>query len=367
MVKQPYSQGRMLSIVVPTLNERDNVRALVQRLDDALSGLDWEVIFVDDDSTDGTPDVIRELSASDTRVRLLQRIGRKGLSSAAIEGLLSASAPILAVMDGDLQHDEKALPEMCGKIRDGSSDLVVASRYLTGGDFGNWSKGRRLVSQIATTLAGKLFGSQISDPMSGFFAMRREVFQSTMRKLSGIGFKLLLDILLSMPRGFQVAEVPLKFNARESGESKMNFAAAWDLVFMLMEKRLANLFPARFLMFCTIGTLGLFIHLTILRILYGSAQLDFAAAQLGATVFAMTSNYFLNNHLTFRPNQRRGLRALSGLASFYLVCSIGLVANVGVAQAVFNQQGAWWLSGIAGALVGAIWNYAVSSNITWRT
>lgn len=367
MEEQPHSQGRMLSIVVPTLNERDNVRALVARLDAALSDLDWEIIFVDDDSTDGTPDVIRELSASDTRVRLLQRIGRKGLSSAAIEGLLSASAPLLAVMDGDLQHDEKILPEMCGKILDGSSELVVASRYVTGGGFGNWSKNRRFISQVATTIAGKVFGAQITDPMSGFFVMRREVFQSTMRKLSGIGFKLLLDILLSMPRKFRVSEVPLNFNARESGQSKMSFSAAWDLAFMLLEKSLANLFPARFLMFCAIGTLGLIIHLSFLRILHGSAQLDFAAAQLGATVFAMTSNYFLNNHLTFRPNQRRGVRALSGLASFYLVCSVGLIANVGVAQTVFDQQGTWWVSGIAGALVGAIWNYAVSSNVTWRS
>jgi dolichol-phosphate mannosyltransferase len=355
-----------LTVVVPTLNERDNVLPLIALLDAALSGIAWEVVFVDDDSRDGTAAHVRALARQDSRVHCLQRIGRRGLSTACIEGALATAAPYIAVMDADLQHDEALLPRMLERLRAGACDIVIGSRYAAGGDIGDFSRQRAGISRLATRLSRLVCKAQIADPMSGFFMLRREVFESALRKLSGQGFKILLDLLASADGPLRIEELPYRFRQRRHGESKLDTLVAWEFAMLLADKLVGHILPVRFVLFVLIGGLGLVVHLIVLRLGLSVLALEFTRAQAAAAVVAMTSNFFLNNLFTYRDQRLKGWRLLRGLVSFYLICSLGLIANVGVATYAFARHETWWFSGVAGVIVGTVWNYAVSSIFTWK-
>jgi dolichol-phosphate mannosyltransferase len=355
-----------LTVVVPTYSEVENVAHVVSVLASALGTIAWEVIFVDDDSRDGTAEAVRAIAVRDPRVRCLQRIGRRGLSTACIEGVLASAAPFVAVMDADLQHDERLLPRMLATLKHEPLDLVVGSRYVAGGGLGQWDKSRAQISGLATRLSRIVCKADIADPMSGFFMMRRGVFEDAMRQLSGHGFKILLDLLASSPRPLQVKELPYEFRQRRHGESKLDTLVAWEFGMLLADKLVGHLVPVRFALFAFIGLLGLGVHLLVLRSALAVPELSFAAAQGIATVVAMTSNFFLNNVFTYRDQRLKGWRLLRGLVSFYLICSVGAVGNVGIAAYIFAADNVWWLAGIAGAVVGSVWNYAVSAVFTWK-
>ncbi len=355
-----------LSVVVPTFNEALNVPQLVKALEGALSGIAWEVIFVDDNSPDGTTDVVRKLALSDPRVRCIRRIGRRGLSGAAIEGILASSAHAVAVMDGDLQHDETLLPRMLENIRKGD-DLVVATRYSAGGAMdAGFSQFRQNVSRAATSLATRILGIKVSDPMSGFFMMRRSTFDEVAPDLSTQGFKILLDLLASRPGALKISELPFQFRARAAGESKLDTLVAAEYVALLLAKMTGDWVSLRFITFTLIGLTGLFVHLIALRFGLVTMRLGFNWAQVFASVVAMTWNFFLNNMLTYRDRRLRGAKLILGLVSFYAICSFGMFANVGVAQMIYRQEPVWWLAGVAGAMMSVVFNYAASSSITWR-
>jgi dolichol-phosphate mannosyltransferase len=356
-----------LSIIVPTFNERDNVRELMSRLDHCLAGLDWEIVFVDDDSRDGTVDVLRRLSRTDPRVRLVHRIGRRGLASAVVEGILATTSPVIAVLDCDLQHDETLLPRMLERLLASHCDVVVASRYMQSGGVGDWNEGRQFVSRVATRLAGLLLHAELTDPMSGFFMMRRSAFDQAVRHLSNQGYKILLDILLSAPGGLRVEEVPYTFRSRTHGESKLDTVAVLDYLALLIDKAIGHVIPLRFLMFACVGAMGLVVHLGVLASLNRGLGVAFTAANLTAAMSAMTFNFFLNNTLTYRDMRLRGVwPILRGLLSFFAVCAVGTAANVGVAAVLFEQKYTWWLAGLAGIFMGAVWNYTATSIFTWR-
>ncbi|MGH7008175.1 MAG: glycosyltransferase [Stellaceae bacterium] len=362
-----------LTIVIPTLNERENIRPLLERLDLALAGTRWEVIFVDDDSTDGTPEAVREIGRSDPRVRCLQRIGRRGLSTACIEGILASASPFVAVMDADLQHDESLLPGMLNVLRHEPYDIVVGSRYVAGGGVGEWDKTRAGMSGLATKLSRLICKTKIADPMSGFFMLRREMFESAMRNLSGQGFKILLDLLASAPSAPRLKELPYQFRTRRYGKSKLDTMVAWEFGMLLADKLVGHIVPVRFALFATIGALGVVVDLIVLSLSLATG-FGFIAAQAIATLVAMTSNFFLNNVFTYRDRQLKGWRLWRGLFSFYVICALGAVANVGFAAFVFAGDAHWlagvkgipWLASVAGVIVGSVWNYAVSSVFTWK-
>ncbi|HKW55299.1 MAG TPA: glycosyltransferase family 2 protein [Stellaceae bacterium] len=360
------AQAPELTVVVPTLNERGNIEPFLELIDSALAGIAWEAIFVDDDSRDGTAEVVRTIALRDPRVRCLQRIGRRGLSTACIEGVLASAAPFVAIMDADLQHDERLLPRMLDTLKREPYDLVVGSRYVAGGGLGQWDKSRAQISGLATRLSRIVCKADIADPMSGFFMMRRGIFEDAMRDLSGHGFKILLDLLASSPQPVQFKELPYEFRQRRHGESKLDTMVAWEFGMLLADKLVGHLVPVRFALFAFIGLLGLGVHLLVLRSVLGLPDLSFAAAQGVATVVAMTSNFFLNNLFTYRDQRLKGWRLLRGLVSFYLICSVGAIGNVGIAAYIFAVDNVWWLAGIAGAVVGSVWNYAVSAVFTWR-
>jgi dolichol-phosphate mannosyltransferase len=355
-----------LSVVVPTFNERDNVTKLYQKLEAALQGVAFEVIFVDDNSPDGTWDVVRGLARQDSRVRCIRRIGRRGLSGACIEGILASSAPFAAVMDADLQHDETQLPKMLQLLQSGAAELVVGSRYIEGGSADSFNRSRAGASALATEVAKRVLGVGIADPMSGFFMIRRDRFEELAPKLSTQGFKILLDIVATAHGKLKTVEIPFSFGARLHGESKLDSMVALDFLGLVLAKLTNDIVSLRFLLFAMVGSIGLGVHLATLFIALTFFNVPFPEAQAAGALVAMTSNFILNNFLTYRDQRLKGLSILGGLLAFYLVCSVGLFANVGVAFSVYDQEPIWWLAGAAGALMGVVWNYAMSGLFVWR-
>ena len=360
----PAPGGPLLCVVVPTFNERDNVEIVVERLARVLRGIDWEVVFVDDDSPDGTAERVRRLGRTDRRVRCIRRVGRRGLSSASIEGMLSTSASFVAVMDGDLQHDEGLLPRMLERLAAGACDLVIASRYTGAGSSDGLSAGRRRLSRAGVRLARLFARITVDDPVSGFFMLRRDLADSLAPRLSGVGTKILIDILTSAPRSLSVVELPYRFRARHSGESKHGTAAGLDYVFLLAEKMSGRYVSHKLMLFGLVGASGVAVNIAMLRLLLGVFGGDFIRADAVATAAAMVSNFFLNNILTYRDSRLVGWRALRGLLIFMAVCGIGAVVNVAVARDLYAATGMWLFAGIAGAAVGALLNYALSSIFT---
>lgn len=358
-----------LSVIVPTYNEAANVPELVRRLHAALDGLAWEAVFVDDDSPDGTADLVKSIALHDPCVRCLHRVGRRGLAGACIEGILSSSAPLVAVMDADLQHDESLLPRMHTEIRAGA-DLVVGSRYVAGGSAGaGLTAVRGWGSQFATWLSRVMLKVHVSDPMSGFFMVRREPFERVADRLSPDGFKILLDFLATTDQPLRAKELPFTFRTRHAGESKLDASVTLEFLNLLFTRFTGGLVSVRFFLFLLVGASGLGVHLAAQKSLL-LLHCPFPVAQTAGSLVAMVSNFTLNNHITFRDRRLRGWKFLRGLLSFFGVCSVGLIGNVGVASWVNSPhpswQVAWWVSGTAGALMGALWNYAVSSLVTWR-
>jgi dolichol-phosphate mannosyltransferase len=357
--------GAELSIIVPTFNERENVAELVKRLDRSLTGCSWEVIFVDDDSPDGTSAFVRDMAQRDCRIRCLQRIGRRGLSSACIEGMLASSAPYLAVIDGDLQHDETLLPPMLDALKTGEEDIVIGSRYVSGGGLGTWDVSRVSMSRRAAWLSRLIVRADLKDPMSGFFMIRRDAIAAAVRNLSVIGFKILLDLFASSPRPLRFKELPYEFRNRQAGESKLDSRAKWDYGMLLLDKLIGHLIPVRFIAFILVGGVGVFVHLIVLTWLFKGLTIAFIPSQILATFVAMTTNFILNNVFTYRDVRLRGWRWLRGWATFVLACSLGILANVGTAAYLFERDAGWTLAALAGIAVGAVWNYATTMVYTW--
>ncbi len=357
-----------LTVVIPVFNEKDNVPEVIARVENALNGIRWELLFVDDDSPDGTADAVLEYARKDFRVRLVRRIGRRGLSSACIEGMLASSAPVLAVMDGDLQHDEQILGDMYQSISGQNNDLAIASRYMDGGSLGQWSDSRISMSRLAGKLARLVTGIEVSDPMSGFFMLRAELLHGCVRKLSLTGYKILLDILASLTVQPRIAEIPYTFRNRVQGQSKLDSAVLWEYLLMLLQKMFGSKIPIRFISFSIVGGFGVFVHMAVVYLVLAVTGIaNFVYAQAAATLVAMTSNFLLNNVLTYRDKRLHGKALVTGWISFVIACSIGAVANVGVASYLFEMNGSRWvLPAIAGVAVGAVWNYAVTSIYTWK-
>lgn len=358
--------GLQLSVIVPTFNERDNVITLFERMKTALAGVLWEVIYVDDNSPDGTAEVLRNAALSEPRIRCIRRIGRRGLSGACIEGILASSAPCVAVIDADLQHDETQLAKMLKLLESGAAELVVGSRYVDGGNADSFDKQRLGASVMATAVAKRLLSVKIADPMSGFFMIRRDRFEQLAPQLSVQGFKILLDVIATAHGQLKIVEIPYSFGSRLHGESKLDSMVAMDFFGLVLAKLTNDVVSLRFLLFALVGSLGLLVHFSALYIALEFLDRPFPEAQAYGALMAMTSNFLLNNFLTYRDQRLKGLAILRGLAIFYLVCSVGLLANVGVAFSVYDQEPIWWLAGAAGALMGVVWNYAMSGLFVWR-
>lgn len=355
-----------LSIIIPTFNEKENIYPLYKQIQSVLNRINWEIIFVDDDSPDGTASEARNIAMRDQRVRCIQRIGRKGLSSACIEGILSSSSPIVCIMDADMQHDEKIIPDMYKSILKDDVDLVIGSRYIDTGSTGSLPKYRIYISKFATWIGKMAMNHAISDPMSGFFMLKRSYFEKIMRNLSGRGFKILLDILISSDGYIKTNEIPYIMRERKKGESKLSAGIIFEFFQLILEKHLGNIFPRRFISFVIVGLSGVVVHMTTLWLLHIMWSTHFIPSQAIATYVAMTSNYILNNNFTFRDRKLHGINFFKGLLSFYLACTLGAIINLAVATLLYDRAVHWVLAGFMGAVAGAVWNYASTLTITWK-
>jgi dolichol-phosphate mannosyltransferase len=354
-----------LTVIVPTFNERSNIPVLIERLNVALCDVAWEAIFVDDDSPDGTFTAVRTIGETDPRVRCIRRVGRRGLAGACIEGMLASQGKIIAVIDGDLQHDESLLPLMLEKLRNGEAQVIVGSRYVAGANADGFSRKRQMGSNLASALAKRFLRVAIADPLSGFFMMHRQIAEDVAPRLSGEGFKILLDVLMSAGAPLRVVEIPFTFRPRRGGTSKLDGRIVLDFIGLLLAKYTGDLIPVRFFGFLLVGASGVLVHLLVLKSALTLLGLSFSLAQALATLISMVSNFSLNNALTYRDQRLRGIAAIKGLAWFMLICSMGAVSNIGVASWVYANEPVWWFAGITGSLISAVWNYSLSSRLVW--
>ena len=360
-------RAKTLSVIVPTYREAANVRVLFERLKAALDGLPWEMIVVDDDSPDGTADIAYAIAACDPRLRCLRRVDRVGLAGAVVEGWLASSADLVAVIDGDLQHDETILPKMYAALLSPDVDLAIGTRMADETAPGGLSPARQKLSDLGTWFFRRIAGTAISDPMSGFFMTRREIVSTLAPRLSPDGFKILVDLVLSSDRPLEIVETPYVFRKRLAGESKLSPLVGLDFLGLVAHHATGGVLPIRFVLFAAIGGVGLVVHLAILLELiraFGAA--DFAYDQIGATIGAMASNFVLNNEITYRSYRYRGFGMIGGFLLFALLCSVGAIANVNIASWLFQSHERWWIAGFAGGLVGVVWNYAASTTFVWR-
>ena len=355
-----------LAVVIPTFNERENVSVLLTALERALAGIEWEVIFVDDNSPDGTAEHLRSIAVTNRRVRVLERVGRRGLSSACIEGMLATPARYVAAMDADLQHDENVLPSMLRRVKSEQLDVVVASRKIAGGSMGEFDRERVWLSSFGSRISRLVCRCDVSDAMSGFFLVDRKYFQEVVHHLTGTGFKILVDLLASSRRPVRIGEVPYRFRTRHHGQSKLDVRIELEYLYLLVDKLIGRSVPTRFILFVLVGSLGLLLHLALLALLYYKLKVDFLVSQSVATVIAMTSNFLLNNAVTFRDRRLHGWGTVRGLLIFYLSCAIGAIVNVSFAEHLVRYGVPWYLAGILGMAISSVWNYGVNTVLTWR-
>src|SRR3954471_18436199 len=349
-----------LAVVVPTFKERENVLPLLDLLASALSGIPYEVIFVDDDSPDGTADLVREISLTNPRVRIIHRVNRRGLASACVEGMLASAAPYVCVMDADLQHDKRIIPAMLGKLKAEALDVVVGSRNVEGGSMGEFARHRVRLSMIGRRFSTRICGCDITDPMSGFFLLNRSFLMEVVHNVSGIGFKILVDLLASCKRPVRIAEVPYQFRTRQRGESKLDILVGIEYLQLLLDKLIGEYIPASFILFVLVGCVGVVLHLATLGMELFWLHLSFKRSQAIAALVAMIANFLLNNLITYRDRRLRGWRILEGLVLFCIACSIGLLINLTVADNARNAGAVWYVAGLLGLAVGSVWNYGVT-------
>jgi dolichol-phosphate mannosyltransferase len=280
--------------------------------------------------------------------------------------MCSSNAPCVAVMDADMQHDERILPQMLEALRRDGTDLVVGSRYTQGGSTGEMPGIRAKMSRLATWIGARWLRVKTTDPMSGFFMLRRSFLYEVIHDLSGTGFKILLDVMASARRDVNVSDIPYDMRARQHGDSKLDTMVLWEYLMLLCEKSFGKLIPVRFVFFVMMGSLGALLHLAVLLTLFYRGGANFFVSQAAAVVVAMTANFFFNNLFTYADRRLKGARILRGILIFYLTCAGGAVINLAVAVYLYDRGIPVAIAGLLGAAVGAIWNYTLSTQYAWR-
>ncbi|HKW99361.1 MAG TPA: glycosyltransferase family 2 protein [Bryobacteraceae bacterium] len=355
-----------LAVIVPTLNERENILPLIARLDEALAGIEWEVLFVDDDSPDATAELCRQIGRGNRRVRVLQRIGRRGLASACIEGILATCAPFIAIIDGDLQHDETLIPGMLARLKSENLDLVIGSRNVEGGSMGRFAACRVRLSNLGLALSRCVISCELRDPMSGFFVADRRFVNEALPRISAIGFKILLDLIASSPRPVRFAEVPYEFKSRYRGQSKLDTTVGFEYLTLVLHKLIGGIMPVQFVMFGLVGLAGVFVHLAVLSALLFRSGTPFVYAHAIATAVAIMANFFLNNVVTHRDRRLRGWNLFPGLIVFFEVCALGALSNFALAKLLYSAGLPWYFAAMAGIAISSVWNYSVTAALSWR-
>jgi len=354
-----------VSVIIPTYNEKDNIAPLLARIDKALSGYDYEVLIVDDNSSDGTIEIASEL-ASRYPVKVIVRQNQRGLATAVVHGLRAASGRIIGVMDADLQHPPEVIPELI-KALQGGADMVVASRYIEGGGCPNWGLSRKIISRVALVISHLLLPSTrpVKDPLSGFFMFRRQNVDP--EKLKPIGYKISLEVMLT-GRFQRVVEVPYIFEDRSAGKSKLNPGQQLDYLRHLLSLMARTGELGMLLKFMAVGLSGVIVNEGVYWLLTrfgGLAAYDYLAVVIGIEVSIIT-NFILNDTFTF-AKRRRGKSFMGRFLKFNLICLAGAAIQWGLFMLFTRVFGVYdLLSNFIGIVVAFLWNYFVNRNWTWR-
>ena len=360
-----------VSIILPTYNEFENIRPLIKRLLQIEEKYELELLIIDDDSTDGTTDLVKKLAQEESRIRIIHRVGRSGLASAIKEGLLDATGDIAVVMDSDGQHDPLAISQAISLLKSNKLDIVAGSRFLRDSEILGLSQRRTGGSSLANKLARFSLSKQyqhLTDYMSGFMVFKMHRCMPSIYKVDVNGFKFFYE-LLSISRGrFNIEEIPLNFLPRNYGSSKLDLSILWDFVISLVHTFSFRVIPRRAISFGLVGATGMVVQLTVTKILMGLLLLEFQTALPVGVVAAATSNYLINNALTFRSQRLNGRLLIKGLLKFLLVASLPVLANVGLATSFYRLVASDpFLAQLAGIIVVFVWNYAASSRFVWNT
>ena len=354
-----------ISIIIPTYNEKDNVAPLLSRIDKVLSGYNYEILIVDDNSQDGTIELASSL-ADRYPVKVIVRRSERGLATAVVHGLKSATGQIVGVMDADLQHPPEVIPDLIKAIQDGA-DMVVASRYIEGGGCPNWGLSRRIISKVALVISHLLLPSTrpVKDPLAGFFMFRRKNVDPA--ELKPIGYKISLEVMLT-GRFQRVVEVPYIFEDRSAGQSKLNPREQLDYLRHLFSLMARTGELGMLIKFMLVGLSGVVVNEGVYWLLTrfgGLAAYDWLAVIIGIEVSIIT-NFTLNDTFTF-ARRRAGGSFMGRLLKFNLICIAGAVIEWGLFMLFTRLFGVYdLLSNFIGIVVAFLWNYFVNRNWTWR-
>tara|TARA_Y100001968_G_scaffold327362_1_gene372250 strand:+ start:5562 stop:6656 length:1095 start_codon:yes stop_codon:yes gene_type:complete len=361
----------MISLIIPTFNEAKNIKSLIYNLVNLLRDIEYEIIIVDDDSPDGTAKEVSILMEKNKKIQLINRVGRCGLSSAIKEGLIFAKGNYSLVLDGDGQHDSSCVLELINKIKESKADIVIASRFLDVSLLKGLSDKRSLGSKLANRAARISLSrkyANLTDYLSGCFCIKNDKnTRLIIRKIQINGFKFLYE-LLALSKGLLIIEeVPLIFKERIYGTSKLDLAIVWDFLISILHNISYRVLPRRAISFGLVGISGVVVQLFITLFLTNIFLIDFKSALPFSVVCAATSNFLINNQLTFRTNRLRHLALLNGLLKFLLVASLPVIANVGIATAFYQYISADTLiAQLAGIAIVYAWNYLASSLFVWN-
>ena len=364
------NKNNYISIILPTLNEVDNISSIIKKIINLSGNFLIEIIVVDDASTDGTTSLVKKLSQEDNRIRLINRYGRNGLSSAIKEGTLSASGDVIAVMDTDGQHQVESLYEAIEVLLVTDKDLIIGSRFLNSSLISGLSDKRKKGSLVANSLAKFSLSreySKLTDIMSGFIVFKSQTVLKLVERIDVNGFKFLYE-LLSVSKGtLDCNEIPLNFMPRKFGESKLDIAIVWDFLVSLIHSLSKRLIPRKAISFAFVGITGVLVQFIISYSFMWLLGFSFQNVLPIAVISAATSNYLVNNWLTFRVNRLRNKALFVGLLKFLLVSSLPIIANVGLASSFYKLISPnTFFSQLAGIIVVFIWNYAASSKLVWK-
>ena len=355
-----------ITIIVPTYNERENIAPLVKRIHASLKSFDYEILFVDDDSPDGTAAAVESM-ISDYSLRLIVRTQEKGLASAVIRGIGEARGEIVGAINADLQHPPEVLKRMVESLERGA-DLAVASRYVKGGGCKDWALFRRIVSRATTALTHLLVPPSrvVKDPLSGCYMFRKSV--TTDIPLKAAGFKILLEILMK-GRYRDPVEIPYIFVPRREGHSKLGLLQSLQFLAQIVKFALSARGYARFLKFCAVGALGTLINTGILWLLTERFGLYYLLSSVFSIETAIISNFLLNDRFTFADRRRTAPSPFwIRMLKYNLISLSGLVINIGVLWLLTSAAGVYYLlSNLAGIAAATLWRFTINSRWTWKT
>ncbi len=363
--------NKLLSIVLPTYNERENIQIVLNKIFQLASDYSLEILIVDDNSTDGTSEIVKSLAKKDSRIRLIRRVGRSGLSSAIKEGLLNATSDIAVVMDADGQHQPVDVFFAVKELIQSKADLVVGSRFLDQARIRGLSERRAIGSNSANTLARISLSNSyqnLTDYMSGCFALNLKTCIPFILKINVNGFKFYYELLSLSKGSLKVEEVPLVFESRFYGQSKLDLSVIWDFIISLLHTLTFRVLPRRAISFGLVGLSGVIVQLISTNTIMYLFFFSFERALPISILVAATSNYLINNALTFRSQRLFGYSLFKGLTKFLLVSSLPVMANIGLATAFYNSvYQNTLLAQISGICVVFIWNYVASSRFVWNS